>query len=104
MDHSLETREHYRYVYDRLLRLSSDVGEVKARLVVVESDLRRSTHSPAALLDHRQTAEHAVRAYEILAHLAPLVWRGILWLLPRVVLFGGFLQGLWQALARTIAL
>ena len=48
--------------------------------------------------------ELALRAGELLTQIGPPLWRGIIWLAPRVVLWGGLLQGAWSMLRRLIGL
>jgi hypothetical protein len=48
--------------------------------------------------------ELALRAGELLTQIGPPLWRGIIWLAPRVVLWGGLLQAAWSMLRRLIGL
>jgi hypothetical protein len=48
--------------------------------------------------------ELALRAGELLTQIGPPLWRGIIWLAPRVVLWGGLLQAAWSMLRRLVGL
>ena len=48
--------------------------------------------------------ELAIRAGEILTQIGPPLWRGILWLTPRLVLWGGAIQGAWAVARRLLGL
>jgi hypothetical protein len=48
--------------------------------------------------------ELALRAGELLTQIGPPLWRGIIWLAPRVVLWGGLLQAGWLMLRRLVGL
>jgi hypothetical protein len=65
---------------------------------------QRLSEQPTTTSGSTKKLELALRAGELLTQIGPPLWRGIIWLAPRVVLWGGLLQAGWSMLRRLIGL
>jgi hypothetical protein len=65
---------------------------------------QRLSEQPTTTSGSTKKLELALRAGELLTQIGPPLWRGIIWLAPRVVLWGGLLQAAWSMLRRLVGL
>jgi hypothetical protein len=65
---------------------------------------QRLSDQPTTTTSGSKKIELALRAGELLTQIGPPLWRGIIWLAPRVVLWGGLLQAAWSMLRRLVGL
>jgi hypothetical protein len=65
---------------------------------------QRLSEQPTTTSGSTKKLELALRAGELLTQIGPPLWRGIIWLAPRVVLWGGLLQAGWLMLRRLVGL
>jgi hypothetical protein len=65
---------------------------------------QRLSEQPTTTSGSTKKLELALRAGELLTQIGPPLWRGIIWLAPRVVLWGGLLQAGWSMLRRLVGL
>ena len=65
---------------------------------------QRLSDQPTTTSGSTKKLELMIRGGELLTQIGPPLWRGIIWLAPRVVLWGGLLQAGWSMLRRLIGL
>jgi hypothetical protein len=98
-----------KFVLSELLDMAAALGELKARIQALEArplcPAHGTTTSRTCSPSHRTklSPEALLKAGEVLAQIGPPLWRGLLWLLPRAISWGGALWGLgsaaWQMLS-----
>lgn len=95
-----------KHMLGELLDMADSLGELRARIAMLEA--RHHPHpagptaSPISSPPGRKpmSIETLLKLGEQMQSLGPAIWRGVLWLAPRAILWWGAMQGLWAAAVR----
>jgi hypothetical protein len=93
----MEAETYHRYTLDRMFELTGAVKILDHRISIIEARVitQASSGQPTGLLGQ---ITHAVHVGHLATEIARILVRAILWLIPRLVTYGGALFGVWSAL------
>lgn len=91
------TEVHQRFTLDRLYELTGEVKQHGQRIATLETKLPLSS-GPSTGHGLASQLTHALHVGHLATEVARMVVRAILWLIPRLVTYGGALFGVWSAL------
>jgi hypothetical protein len=94
---------YHRYTLDRMFELTGAVKLLDHRVSIIEARVIMSPASSPPPAKHGiiESLTHAVHVGHLATEISRMVVRAILWLIPRIVTYGGALYGAWTAFRAT---